>query len=278
MASTLEQEPSCASIPKKIGVVLFPTFQTLDVAGPLDAFQWLSNYVPDLKLCLLARTLDPVSTKFSLTKFPGSYPSKFGLSIVPTHTFDDAPQDIDVLFVPGGFGAMARGTDGDKILDPIRTFIKERFPKVKYLLTVCTGSGLVAQTGVLDGYKATSNKVCDLKSGFPVMEKVCAVLIHYRFHFTRQAAWDWVIQQSNNVDWQPVARWTVDGENNKVWTSSGVQAGMDMALAWITHVYQSYSPKTEELGTTIANTEEYVRNVDPNCDPFARVFGIPEAD
>ncbi|KAF8435211.1 class I glutamine amidotransferase-like protein [Terfezia claveryi] len=244
MASALH-EPLCGSVPKKIGVVLFPTFQTLDVAGPLDAFQWLSNYVPDLKLYLLANTLDPVSTKFSLTKFPGSYPSKFGLSIVPTHTFDDAPQDIDVLFVPGGFGVMARGADGDKVLSPIRTFIKNRFPKVKYLLTVCTGSGLVAQTGVLDGYKATSNK----------------------------AAWDWVIQQSHNVDWQPVARWTVDGENDKVWTSSGVQAGMDMALAWITHVYQSYSPTPEELGTTIANAEEYVRNLDPNCDPFAKNLG-----
>lgn len=145
---------------------------------------------------------------------------------------------------------MAHGADGDKILDPIRAFIKNRFPTVKYLLTVCTGSGLVAQTGVLDGYKATSNK----------------------------AAWDWVIQQSNKVDWQPVARWTVDGENDKIWTSSGVQAGMDMALAWITHVYQSYSPKTEELGTTIANTEEYVRNMDPHCDPFAKNLGVREAD
>ena len=64
----------------------------------------------------------------------------------------------------------------------------------------------------------------------------------------------------------------MDGENDKIWTSSGVQAGMDMALAWITHVYQSYSPKTEELGTTIANTEEYVRNLDPHCDPFARII------
>ena len=162
MTSAPEQEQSCPSVPKKIGVVLFPTFQTLDVAGPLDAFQWLSNYVPDLQLCLLAHTLDPVSTKFSLTKFPGSYASEFGLSIVPTHTFDYAPEDIDVLFVPGGFGTMAdRGPDGDRILGPIRRFIKDRFPKVKYLLTVCTGSGLVAQTGVLDGYKATSNKVCD---------------------------------------------------------------------------------------------------------------------
>lgn len=37
-------------------------------------------------------------------------------------------------------------------------FIKERAPKVKYVLTVCTGSGLLAKTGLLDGKKATTNK------------------------------------------------------------------------------------------------------------------------
>lgn len=72
------------------------------------------------------------------------------------------------------------------------------------------------------------------------------------------------------MDWQPVARWTVDGENDKIWTSSGVQAGMDMALAWIGHVYQSYSSNGEDLGDTIARIEEYVRNRDPHNDPFAR--------
>jgi len=162
MASAPEQGPSCADVPKKIGVVLFPTFESLDVVGPLDAFQWLSTYVPDLKLYLLADSLDPpVSTKFCLTKYPGSPQSNFGMSIAPTHTFDCAPEDIDVLFVPGGIGAMARGADGDKALDPVRRFIKARFAKVKYFLTVCTGSGLAAQTGVLNGYKATSNKVTE---------------------------------------------------------------------------------------------------------------------
>lgn len=153
---------SCSNsdtLPKKIGVVLFPSFQILDVFGPLDAFQFLSNDVPGLELCLLAPTLDPVSTRYSDTKFPGSRTSTFGCSIIPTHTYDNAPEDIDVLFVPGGYGLRAIGEQEEKVLVPIRKFIKERIGKIKYLLTVCTGSALVAQTGVLDGYRATSNKV-----------------------------------------------------------------------------------------------------------------------
>lgn len=60
-----------------------------------------------------------------------------------------------MLFVPGGTGTRA----GDDVLGPAKEFIKERFPKVKYVLTVCTGSALVAMTGVLDGRRATTNKV-----------------------------------------------------------------------------------------------------------------------
>ena len=66
--------------------------------------------------------------------------------------------------------------------------------------TVCTGSALLARTGRLDGIAATSNK----------------------------AAFAWVMEQGPKVDWKPEARWVEDG---KFMTSSGVSAGMDMALA-----------------------------------------------
>lgn len=38
-------------------------------------------------------------------------------------------------------------------------FIKTRIPKVKHVLVVCTGAGLVAKTGLLDGKRATTNKL-----------------------------------------------------------------------------------------------------------------------
>jgi putative intracellular protease/amidase len=130
----------------KYGVVLFPGFQLLDVAGPLDILNLLSQSVP-LELSILSSTLEPVSTLA-----PGSK-TTFGQSIVPTHTFADAPDDIEVLLVPGGLGCRDEAN-----IKPAVDYVKKTFPKLKFLITVCTGSHLVAQAGVLDGVRATSNK------------------------------------------------------------------------------------------------------------------------
>ena len=99
--------------PKHVAVVLFPGFQLLDITGPLDILNTLSRSTP-LTLSILAATLDPVSTNIpvqapyleSLT--PSTPPkSNFGESIVPTHTFETAPKDIDTLIIPGGFGSRS---------------------------------------------------------------------------------------------------------------------------------------------------------------------------
>lgn len=130
----------------KYGVALFPGFQALDVFGPLDVLNFLSKTVP-LELSLIGPTLEPVST---LHNAPST---RIGQSVVPTHTYDNAPDDIEVLLVPGGMGT--RDLDNTKrVVD----FVKERYPKLKYLLTVCTGSAIAAQAGVLDDKEATSNK------------------------------------------------------------------------------------------------------------------------
>jgi len=224
------QESNKPWLPKKIGVVLFPTFQSLDVAGPLDVFQFLSSKIDGMELYLIAATKDPVSTAFK--------GSNFGWKISPTHTFDEPPDSLDVLFVPGGLGLFITGEENEEILGPIRSFIKDQCPKVRYLLTVCTGSALVAQTGVLDGLRATSNK----------------------------ASWCWVIKQRCQVDWVHKARWTVAGDDSKFWTSSGVSAGIDMSLAWVSHVYG------EDMAKWIAQAEEYSRHDKADWDPFAELY------
>ncbi|KAI1268167.1 class I glutamine amidotransferase-like protein [Xylariaceae sp. FL1019] len=204
----------------RFGLVLFPGFQALDVFGPIDALNILSGTRP-LTLSVIAAALDPVPTKLE-----GSS-TRIGQTVVPTHTFDDCPEDIEVLLVPGG-----QGTRVEPIAAPAREFVKKMYPRLRYLLTVCTGSVLVAQTGLLDGRRATSNK-------------------------RRMAQ---AITEVPRVQWVRKARWVVDGN---IWTSSGISAGTDMMYAFIADQYG------EETAKELAHNAEYIRNMDPDDDQFA---------
>ncbi|THU94895.1 class I glutamine amidotransferase-like protein [Dendrothele bispora CBS 962.96] len=217
-------------LPSKFGVLVFPAFQALDAFGPLDAFNNLADK-HKMDLAIIAKTLEPVSTKY---RDPAMNPfgSNFGESIVPTHDFITAPP-LDVLLIPGGLGTRA-----DEELESLYEFVRKTYPSLKYILTVCTGSRIAARAGILDGKRATTNK-----NSF---EKVKAV--------------------GPNVKWVSHARWVVDGN---VWTSSGVSAGTDMALAWIEEVFG------KEMAEEISRVMEYERHLDPNDDPFADLYNLP---
>lgn len=239
MSSQPLTTPALADVPKNFGLIIFPGFQALDVFGPIDALNLLSSAggIP-MNLSILATTLDPVSTK---THVPSFQISKFSESIVPTHTFDNPPSDLDVLIVPGGFG-----TSIPENMEPIITYIRKTYPSLKYILSICTGSGVLARAGVLDGKKATGNK----------------------------SAWFEVTPFSKKTHWIKKARWVEDGN---VWTAAGVSAGIDMTLAWMDTVYGvrdvedmfSLKGKKELFGEAVGRWMEYKRERDWRGDPFA---------
>jgi transcriptional regulator GlxA family with amidase domain len=212
--------------PLSIGCVIFPGFQALDVFGPLDALNVLSYSTP-LTLSLIGATLSPISTH------PAAHPTAIGQTVVPTHTFASAPH-LDVLLIPGGYGTRGSPPGLDEAID----FIRARFPELKYMITVCTGSRLAARSGVLDGLRATTNK----------------------------RAWLDTREMAPAVKWVAHARWVVDG---KCWTSAGVSAGIDVVLAWMEKVYGR--EKAEE----VAGVMEYERHEDSKWDPFAVSNGLP---
>ncbi|KAL8283931.1 hypothetical protein RQP46_005363 [Phenoliferia psychrophenolica] len=214
-------------IPLYFGVILFPGFQLLDVAGPLDCFNVLSQSHP-FTLSILSTTLEPVTT---LSLVRGASQALFTQSIVPTHTFSAPPSTpIDVLFLPGGLGTRPPNDH-----EELKAFLVRHAPAARFILTVCTGSALLAQTGLLDGKRATGNK----------------------------NSWKWTTEQSKRVEWVYKARWVEDG---KFWTSSGVSAGIDMALAWVAHVYGIDTAERMTKGM------EYVWERDSTVDSFADLY------
>jgi len=218
-------------VPVNFGIIVFPGFQALDAFGPLDALNTLAvDHLPPLNLFIIAETLDPVSTKP-----PNAPNSNFGQSVVPTHTFDTAPQ-LDVLLIPGG-----KGTRDPEIIKAAIAFVAKVYPSLRYLITVCTGAGIAACAGVLDGRRATTNK----------------------------RAWAWTVSLRTQVRWVARARWVVDGY---IWTSAGISAGLDVIFAFIAEVYG------EGEAERIADILEYERHTDPNWDPYAEKYGLKDTE
>jgi transcriptional regulator GlxA family with amidase domain len=214
----------------RLGVVIFPGFALLDVAGPMQFFNQLSSMRP-FQLSLIAKTMEPVSTipPEHIAKKSPFHP--IGEVWLPTHTYETVPE-LDVLLIPGGLGA-----NDETIFNDVAAFVKKQYPTLKYLLSVCTGSTMIAGAGLLDGRRATSNKF----------------------------AWSLALRNPA-VRWVPKARWVVDGN---IWSSSGVAAGMDMTYAFISTIF---SP---DLASQIANVMEYEPHTNPEWDPFSDIWHVP---
>jgi len=154
-----------------------------------------------------------------------------GPEVVAQADFKNAPA-LDVLLVPGGFGTLP-ALENDALLN----FLSSRAESAQVVSSVCTGSALLAKAGLLDGRRATSNKQL-----FALATTI-----------------------TDRVDWVESARWVEDG---KFWTSSGVSAGMDMALAVIAHLYGLDAAREMALGC------EYKWHEDASWDPFCELAGL----
>lgn len=119
--------------PLQIGMLLYPGLTLLDLIGPQTVFSWFAD------IHLVWKTRDLVI-------------SDTGIGIQPTSTFDDCPQNLDILFVPGGMGQQAMMQDRE-----VLAFLADQGSRSKYVTSVCSGSLLLGAAGLLKGYKATSH-------------------------------------------------------------------------------------------------------------------------
>jgi len=88
--------------------------------------------------------------------------SDTGIRLYPTCTFETCPSNLDILFVPGGFGGQNFMADAE-----VLGFLATRAATSKYITSVCSGSLLLGAAGLLKGYEATSHwAVRDALAGF----------------------------------------------------------------------------------------------------------------
>ena len=149
---------------------------------------------------------------------------------VVTKTFSELQTEAYILLIPGGVGIRGLVHNVDFI-----NKLAELAKKAEFILTVCTGSLLFSKTGLLDGKRATSNK------------RVFA----------------WTQKESPHVQWIKKSRWVRDGN---IYTSSGVSAGIDMALGFISDLIGYDTAKQQ------SNEIEYEWKEDPEWDPFSDLY------
>lgn len=209
-----ETAPMANSEARQVAVVLFENFELLDVFGPLEVFGVTGLF----DITLLGPEQGPVR-------------SAQGPAVVADRAYREVPPP-DIVLVPGGIGTRRLVADRS-----FTAWLGGWASTAAVLTSVCTGSGLLASAGLLDGYRATSNK----------------------------RAFSWACDQGPRVAWVPEARWVRDRNR---WTSSGVTAGIDMALGLLVELNGA------DVAAAVADGIEYEWHRDSSWDPFAAKNGL----
>lgn len=178
---------------REVVILVYPGVQSLDLTGPLEVFSG-AQLLLDLEHCDARRRGYRVSV---LSRDGAPLVTSSGLAITPGGSLAEAPFEIDTLIVAGGYGCLEAAEDTGLI-----DWLRQASTRARRTASVCSGAFLLAQAGLLDGRRATTHwaSAAELARRHPAVE----------------------------VDPEPI--FLRDGD---VWTSAGVTAGMDLALALV---------------------------------------------
>lgn len=123
---------------EQIAMLLYPGFTALDLVGP--HYMFASMMGAQVHLVTPGPDLAPVV-------------SDLGLAIAPTMRLEECPRELDVLFAPGGLMGTLEAMKDERIV----SFLADRGSRARHVTSVCTGSLILGQAGLLRGKKATSH-------------------------------------------------------------------------------------------------------------------------
>lgn len=125
-----------------IGILIFNEVEVLDVAGPFEVFS----------ITRCPKTNEKPFTVKTVAQTKNIISTRNGLKIQPEYDFSDAPP-FDIVIIPGGYGAEEIEIHNKRVIE----WIKETSENVSLLASVCTGSFLLAEAGLLDGKRVTTH-------------------------------------------------------------------------------------------------------------------------
>ncbi len=163
---------------KTIAFVVYPGMTPLDMVGPLTVLDGMASTAQEYRTVVVGATKEPITTDNPLR-------------LSATHTYDEVPSPY-ALLVPGGAAPTLKALADEKLIE----YLRHAGANAELVTSVCTGSLLLGQAGLLEGRRAAT---------------------HWMFRELLRA-----------FGAEPVAeRWVEDGN---VITAAGVSAGIDLAL------------------------------------------------
>ena len=173
-------------------MLAFADCDILDVCGPLDVFVWAN-----ISLRRSGKAKEPVYSIHIIADQAGPISTYSGVKILADAVFYDEKGEFDTLIVAGGNG-FEKAMANRELID----WLNRMSSKVRRIVSICTGAFLLAESGLLDGCKATTHWSC------------CNRLANdYR-----------------NIQVEPDRIFIRDGS---VYTSGGITAGIDLALSLV---------------------------------------------
>lgn len=174
---------------KNVAILMFNDVEVLDFAGPFEVFSVTSqlNNNELFNVYLVAETLNPIQ-------------ARNGLSINPDFTLSNCPTP-NILIIPGGIGSRVTMNQPN-----ILNWVQFQAEQAELVLSICTGSLILAKAGLLDGLVATTH--------------------HQALDLLKEIA-----PQTTIVNNQRFV------DNGKILTAGGISAGIDLSLYVITRLF-----------------------------------------
>jgi len=132
---------------RRIGVVIYPDCDIVDVCGPCDAFHYAELY-----LRRFGRTNEPGYLCNIVAATPGPVRTSCGIELVATHGYCDVRDGVDTLVVVGGMAAEQASKDSSLV-----EWVRSMAPKVRRMASICNGTFILAAAGLLHHRRVTTH-------------------------------------------------------------------------------------------------------------------------